>query len=120
MAHGNSTNIENSATRAKSGCVVSFLNDDGVPLTLHRVGPPRVALVDACDAATFYDPTNRVVCISTPQTIYTDLRGRGPRSGGRGANTSQLSHRPELHMLGNAGIGWMAHESLRGHRSHDD
>lgn len=56
------------------GCIVSFENSDGKTLSLHRTG--RDALARCCDAALALDETFRVISVSTPETIYTDLVGR--------------------------------------------
>jgi hypothetical protein len=97
--------------RARFGCIVTFEGADGRTITAHRTGPTRVALRAACEAAQSLDGSLRVVSISTPTTILSDLVGRGspqPSSSFRGAD------RPEPQLLAGAGLSHMLHERLRG------
>lgn len=61
--------------RAAYGCTVSFENDAGRTLVLHRLGKPTVALVECLGEALALDRSFRVVAYSTPQTIYADMSG---------------------------------------------
>jgi hypothetical protein len=64
------------------GATITFENADGKVLVVHRAGSKREAIMDAWGLAQFYDPSFRIVSISTPQTIYADLQGaRLPRGG---------------------------------------
>lgn len=69
--------------RARYGAIVSFENSVGETLVLHRKGPVRQALLEACEAAQGLDETFLVVCISTPESVYTDLQGSRPDTMGR-------------------------------------
>jgi hypothetical protein len=91
--------------RAEWGVTVTFKNLDGQLLTITRTG--KRALADACDAVAAHDETFRVVCISTPESIYYDLAGRS-----KGKNDRVLPI--EGIMLGNAGRAHMLHPDLRG------
>lgn len=65
----------NSWERKRYGCIVTFENADGKRLVLHREGSPRMAAVACCDAALLLDGTFRIITVSTPETIHTDLKG---------------------------------------------
>lgn len=65
----------NGSQRGKYGCIVSFKSADGSRLTLHRTGPIRAAIKQACAIALARDDTYRVVAVSTPTTIHRDLQG---------------------------------------------
>jgi hypothetical protein len=55
------------------GITATFKSEtSGEILTLHRTG--KHALSEACDAALSVDPAHRLFCISTPETIYQDLK----------------------------------------------
>ncbi len=87
------------------GYIVTFQNDAGQTLTLHRSG--RGALALCLDDALRLDPTFRVLAISNPVTILTDLNGRLPS-----ARTNSID-RPEWQGLGKIGRMEMLHPSVR-------
>lgn len=62
--------------RVAWGCIATFENEARQTLSLHRTGVD--ALRQCCDVAESLDPTFRVVSISTPVSIYSDLNGRMP------------------------------------------
>lgn len=97
--------------RADYGVVVTFENADGKRLVLHRKGSLPVAVSAACDDATTLDPTFLVICISTPQTIYSDIQGRMPRNDSGGESHIQ---RPEPYTLARAKRSHMLHPSIAG------
>lgn len=92
---------------ARAGVVVSFRNSAGAGWVCHRTGPSTVAVRAACDDALSLDATFRVVCISTPASIYGDLRGRPIFRGG-------AAERPEHQLLARAGRRHMLHPDLIG------
>lgn len=62
--------------RAVFGCIVTAKNlGTGVERSFHREGPMREALAAICDILDGLDGDWRVVCISTPTSIYRDLQG---------------------------------------------
>lgn len=81
---------------------------------LHRAGRVRAAVEEAFRVAAGLDPTFRVLCVSTPQTIYTDLQGvrhgLGTSERGQGSNTLVL---PE-HALCGGRLRAILHPRLRG------
>lgn len=62
-----------------TGFVATFENADGKRLVVHRKGR-RLPLMlrELCDEVVWLDPTFRLRCYSTPDTIYSDLLGRDP------------------------------------------
>lgn len=90
--------------RAEYGVLVAFENAAGQVLTLHRVGPPMVALRQACIDSLSLDPSFRVTAYSTPQTIWQDLQGRGA--------TDQAVVLPEAQALSRIGMNAMLHPRL--------
>ena len=58
------------------GATVSFENTAGERVTVARPGNATAAVRECVDAVRAIDPSMLVVAISTPQTIYSDLRGR--------------------------------------------
>lgn len=97
---------------ATYGAIVTFQNAAGQRLAVHRSGPKRTALRQACAVATGHDSSFRVISISTPETIYTDLQGaRLPRHD-RHNGAMQF---PETRMAGTFPGGMaMLHDCLRG------
>lgn len=97
--------------RAEFGVIVSFETVDGDQrLTLHRVGAVGEAIRDACASATLYDENMRVVAISHPGSIYSDMLQRLPNTGqGKHGDIVQL---PEPQMLARAGMRHMLHPAL--------
>lgn len=93
---------------AEYGAVVSFRNEQDESYVCWCVGPVAVAVRDACEKALALDSTFRVVCISTPTTIFGDLCGRSPLQDNTGA------YRPEGNILARAGMRHMLHHDLRG------
>lgn len=69
---------------AEYGCIVTFENAEGVTMTRHATGLPLTALRRLCDHAESIDPTYRVVCYSTPQSVFGDLVGRAVRHNRKG------------------------------------
>lgn len=96
------------------GAVVTLENQAGKVLILHRAGRVRAAVEEAFRVAAGLDPTFRVRCVSTPQTIYTDLQGArhalGDSKPGQGSHALQL---PE-HGLCGGRLRAILHPSLRG------
>lgn len=84
------------AEQARYGAVISFHNTNGQTLVLHDTGPITQVVRELCDAAVKLDPTFRVVCISTPSTIFGDLIGRDMRE-----NDGAI--RPEAAVLNRSG-----------------
>lgn len=94
--------------QAKYGATVTFRNADGKTLTLQRTGGAIMAVIRAlCDAALALDPTFRVICISTPSTIFGDLVGRDMREedGAIRPEAAVLSRAGRKHMLAPELIG---------------
>lgn len=81
------------------GYTITFKNEAGDLLTGHRNGPAAVAAL--CDQAIAVDPTYRVVCISSPLTIFSDLCGRskGVQEKMRGPEAGILGWAKRRHML---------------------
>lgn len=86
------------------GCTVTFENEDGATLTLHRRGAPEAVLAALCDEAKAIDETLRVVSYSSPATILTDVTGPPTR----------LGRYREATILGMVGRLEMLHPRLRG------
>jgi len=61
--------------RAKLGFVAIWENADGETLVLHATGTAKVALARMCNGIAGLDPTFRLICYSTVDTIFTDLQG---------------------------------------------
>lgn len=87
------------------GCIVTFRNQDGRTLSLHRTG--RDALTQCCDDALSLDTSFQVQSISTPETIYTDLRGRLPHP------TTEVIPLPEHARLGRLRRMHLLHPSIQ-------
>lgn len=99
--------------RATFGAICTFENAEGLRLVLHRKGTPSAAVADMCDTALSLDETFRLLCYSTPSTIYTDMQGmRSPagESAGRRAATTWAS--PEAKALSTIGRLELLHPSL--------
>lgn len=91
------------------GAIVTFENGAGERLSIHREGTAVQAVRSACAIALAMDETARVICISTPETIYTSLtkdrnrRGNGPearilrKAGFYGAIHPRLVLPPDTH-----------------------
>lgn len=94
--------------RLTFGCIVSFRNAHGESWSWTRPGHVLDVIRDACDAAVHRDPSNLVVCISSPTTIYSDLYGRAfsPRNA--------TVETPERNLLTRAGRRHMLHPDLLG------
>lgn len=93
--------MKNGRERAEYGATISFENADGRRLTVANTHMPvRSAIKAACVEARMLDATYRVVSISTPDTIFSDLQQR-EISHGRPDNREewQLSHVGETAML---------------------
>lgn len=87
------------------GCITTFKNDAGRTLTLHRTGLD--ALTKACDDALSLDATFRIVAVSTPVTIASDLGGRMPN---RASNVVDL---PEWQRLAKIKRMHLLHPSIQ-------
>lgn len=59
----------------KFGAIVTFENSAGKRLVLHRLGGTKKAIAAACVDALRLDETFKVVCFSTPTSVYRDLQG---------------------------------------------
>lgn len=106
----------NGRAAAEYGCTVTFENDGGQVLVLARKGPPRDVLRALCDAALAVDPSFRVVCYSTPETIRQDLMGRYNHE--VSARTNRSLATPENRALGQAGLLHLLHPRMRGSDPH--
>jgi hypothetical protein len=97
---------------ATYGAIVTFENAVGERLAVHRSGSKRIAVEQACAVATGYDSSFRIISISTPETIYTDLQGA--RLARPNQNGSAVPF-PETRMARTfpGGMG-MLHDCLRG------
>lgn len=93
----------------RDGVVVSFERDDGERITIaRRAADKNEALQEAVDAVLAFDARYRVVAISTPQTIFTDLVGRTPHPRGGWIEC------PEVAMLRKARRFYALHPRLMG------
>jgi hypothetical protein len=91
----------NGEQRALYGAVVCFENAHGATYSIHRpCAGVDTAVKEACEMALKLDGTFRVVCISTPSSVYSDLKGR------------RDTHLIEDHALSRAGMRWMLHPRL--------
>lgn len=102
----------NGAARAKDGCIITFENADQRTLTLHRQGPIKTAVTRACDEALALDDTFRVVAISTPQSIYTDLQGHRLHNTQTRTSDHTRVAIPEAATLGLCGLKHLLHPRL--------
>ena len=98
--------LSGSAERAEYGCTVTFENDAGKRLVVVREGPPLIGLRQACAITLARDETFRIICYSTPGTIYRDLQG------GRAQDGNTAATIPELDRAGSAGLRHMLHRRL--------
>lgn len=97
--------------RQEAGCIVSFEGDAGAAYVVHRTGPSARAIKSACDAARARDATLRVVAISSPETIMSDLLGRGLLTRSDDAPSGRRAV-PEPQYLTRSGELPMLHPSL--------
>lgn len=88
--------------RAKYGVIITFERPGVCPLTIHSIGTVKAAIRRTCDMVASMHPDWKVVCISTPATIYADLPGR-----------KNHSRQPEAMLLGLAGRKEMLHPRLK-------
>lgn len=93
---------------AEYGATVTFENEVGETFTLHAVGTVRKVVHELYGLAQRRDATFRIVCVSTPTSIYTDLQGARKNSNGEYGDKALISE-PSL--------GKMAHPRLRGRRA---
>lgn len=78
MSHNDDHTLLESTERDRYGAYVTFRLGDGELLTISRKGTAVQAVRKACAIMVNRDERARVVCISSPQTIYGDLVGRKP------------------------------------------
>jgi hypothetical protein len=104
----------NGQERAKFGCVCTFENADGKRLVLHEPGAPAKGLRAACAAATALDESFRLVCYSTPATVYGDMQGMRMTNTrvSREVTVSDRATLPEVTVLGQIGLLHMLHPRL--------
>lgn len=115
-----SESILSGEQRAKYGCILTFENEAGQVFVLHRTGPIKYGIREACAIALAHDETFRVVSFSTPQSIYTDLTGGradaliDPPKSSLKASYSKAKPipLPEIMALGTAGLREMIHPRL--------
>lgn len=85
------------------GATLTFENAEGVTLTIARRHHSVLEAVrQACDLAIEEDSTYRVVCLSTPHTIYSDMQGW----------VSGRRPSPEQHTVTKAGRKAMLHPRI--------
>lgn len=103
----------NSRGRSEDGCILTFENEDGKTLTIHRKGPTTQGVREACAIALRYDESFRVVSYCTPQTVFADLDGARATEPDGAYGRPQESPFPEAMMLGRAGLLPLLHPRLR-------
>lgn len=103
--------------RDKDGFVTTWENQAGELLTVHRKGRPTATLAEVADAVTARDPSFRLVCYSTPDTILRDLAG-GNRISFEHPTTKVL-HLPERNVLSRIGRADLLHPRLRSRSTSD-
>lgn len=96
--------------RAKYGAIVAFENEDGKVVSIHRTGPVRQAVREACAIAMSWDESFRVTAVSTPGSIWSDLQGRMPVVRGDGYPEFQFPER----IIVSVGFGAILHPKLLG------
>jgi hypothetical protein len=114
------TVLRNSRERAQYGCTTTWENAAGRRLVLSRVGPPSVVLRRQAEDALALDETFRLVCYSTPETIYTDLQGARLARWTNGGSTRTdpdngkwaAPIHPEAVALGMLGLRHLAHPRI--------
>lgn len=114
MSHGGNRNQlpgMGGGNRDQYGCVMTFENADGKRLVIHRLGNANAATHACCETALRLDPTFRVICYSSPQTVYADILGRIEHKSAAGTQTIQ---RPEPQALSRAGLAHLIHPSIDG------
>lgn len=94
------------------GATVTFENPEGRRVTLVRYGKVTEAVRACCDDAIRADPGYRVVAVSTPTSIFADLRQRDHAQADGGVQ------RPEASILRKAGRGSLLHPLLAGQSRH--
>lgn len=97
--------------RADFGCITTWEAATGQRLTLHRAGRTRDVLARMCDYVVTIDPTYRLICYSTPQTIYGDMDGARADFVGQ-FGYGQPAAKPEETVLGAIGRRDMLHMRL--------
>ncbi len=103
--------------RADFGAIVSFQNDRGQRLTLHREGGVIASVHAMCAMAIARDDSYRVLAISTPASIMGDLDGR--IAGAHSATGTQIAVlNQDASILRRAGFAELLHPRYggRGHR----
>lgn len=99
--------------RAEYGCIVSFENENGLTFVVARKGPVEKALREALAIALSHDESFRVVCLSTPQTIFTDMDGgRSDIDNRDGYRSSLPLPEIQIQMLGRIKAKAMLHPRL--------
>lgn len=97
--------------RERFGVTVTFELEGGELLTVTRPGKPLETFAGLVDDVRRQHPGALVVCVSTPETIAGDLRGRratDPREQGKRAPT------PEAQLCGRLGLRHVLHPRLAG------
>lgn len=89
----------NARDRAEDGCVVTFERPGGELVTRHAAGvAPIEGFRELVERELARSPGSLVVCVSTPETIATDLAGRRELW-----RTLELVPLPEQTYVGRAG-----------------
>ena len=65
--------LRNGVERARYGCTTTWKNAKGETLTVYRGGSPKEAVAEIARDVLALDETYRLVCYSTPETIYRDV-----------------------------------------------
>lgn len=111
---------DSGAKRAEFDCICTFENDRGQGLVLHRTGAPTKIVPAILDEVVALDPSFRLVCYSTPATIYTDLQGHryADQRPAYGDDRVTRTHTPESQILGRVKRLDMLHPRLRAGTRH--
>lgn len=99
---------KNGQQSADAGVTCTFVGSDGTRWTQTLAGNPSWALNELCNEALERDESMLLISYSTPDTIYSDLRGR------RHSASKANQPTPEFQSLGRIGRRDMCHPSLIG------
>ena len=94
--------LRNGRERAEYGCTTTWKNADGDTVTVHRGGSPREGLMAIAHDVTALDDTYRLVCYSTPETVYRDVVAADTRQ-------NVLARTPESAALSQCGLHHLLH-----------